>query len=115
MIVGAIPNATWTMPLVTLWPKKQPFVQESAAVMLTSLFRSTSPFRDDDRGLPAKPHPASDPRMSAPSVASPRPMSTVWPMKPKVQSSPSESTFPPIVDQAKSETKTPGLSGFVAL
>jgi hypothetical protein len=42
-------------------------------------------------------------------------------MRPKVQSSPSitslpfESAFPPIVDQAKSATATPGLSGFVAL
>ncbi len=59
--------------------------------------------------------------MSAPSVASPSPTSTVCPIRPKVQSLPPivslpfESTFPPIVDQAKSATKTPGLSGFVAL
>jgi len=121
VIVGAAPPP-WTIPLVTLWPKKQPFVQESAAVMVTELLRSTLPL-SATAGAVANPHWLAPglPSTSAPSVGSPKPVSTVSPINPKWQSSPSivsspfESTNPPIVDHAKSATKTPGLSGFASL
>jgi hypothetical protein len=107
--------------MVTLWPK-HPLVQVSDPVMLTSLFRSTLPL-SAMAGALEKPHSLAPgfPRTSAPSVASPSPASTVCPIRPNAQSvpvidsSPFESTFPPMVDQAKSAANTPGLVRSLAL
>src|SRR6266511_1225770 len=117
MVGTAVAPSAWTNPELRMWPKKHQFVHESAEVMVRSLFRSTSPLLAGGMA-PAKPH-EPDPRMSAPSVGTPSPLSTVCPMRPKVQSLPSidslpfESTFPPIVDQANLAAATPGLAGSV--
>jgi hypothetical protein len=123
VMVGAeVEPSAWTDPMVTLWPKKHPLVQVSDPVMLTSLLRSTLPLSVRSGEL-EKPHSLDPgfPRASAPSVGSPSPVSTVCPIRPNAQSvtvidsSPFESTFPPMVDQAKSAANTPGLVGSVAL
>src|SRR4051812_40206710 len=81
-----------TAPFVTLRPKRHES-HESAAVIVSSPLRSTSPF--EAAGIVcANPHEASEPSTFAP------PASPKWQSVAVIDPSPFESTRPPITDHA---------------